>query len=74
VRSNYKKTGEPSLNDSLDKLKHEFMNGYNEVMMESEAANRLDSITQKRYSRAGGAGALAQMLSGGAQAAKNLET
>ena len=25
VRSNYKKTGGPSLNDSLDKLKMEFM-------------------------------------------------
>lgn len=27
-----------SLNDSLDKLKLEFMHGYNEVMQESDAA------------------------------------
>lgn len=45
VRSNYKKTGGPSLNDSLDKLKHEFMHGYNDVMQESDAAFRLDTLT-----------------------------
>ena len=45
VRSNYKRTGGPSLNDSLDKLKNEFMMGYNDVMQESEAAYRLDTLT-----------------------------
>ena len=45
MRSNYKKTGGPSLNDSLDKLQHEFMRGYNDVMQESDAAYRLDTLT-----------------------------
>ena len=63
VRSNYKKTGGPSLNDSLDRLKLDFMQGYNEVMEESNAAYRLETLTQKK---ATGNGALAQMLQVGA--------
>ena len=55
VRSNYKATGGPSLNDSLDKLKLEFMQGYNDVMAESDAAYRLES---KKQSNARGGGAL----------------
>ena len=72
VRSNYKKTGGPSLNDSLDKLQHEFMKGYNDVMQESDAAYRLDTLTQKSRKAAG---PLAQMLQGGgeAKASENLE-
>lgn len=68
VRSNYKKTGGPSLNDSLDRLKLDFMQGYNEVMQESDAAYRLDTLTQKKASQARAGGALAQMLQGGASA------
>ena len=73
VRSNYKRTGGPSLNDSLDKLKNEFMVGYNEVMQESDAAYRLDTLTQKKAAASGArhtsAGPLAQMLYGASQAA-----
>ena len=47
MRSNYKKTG--TLNDSLDKLKLDFMQGYNDAMAESDAAYRLD--TQKTKQR-----------------------
>ena len=47
VRSNYKQTGGPSLNDSLDKLKVEFMQGYDQVMQESDAAYRLDQSRLK---------------------------
>ena len=60
VRSNYKKTG--SLNDSLDKLKMDFMQGYNEAMAESDAAYRSLLETQKKQ------GPLQQMLQvGGVQ-------
>ena len=44
VKSHYKKTvGQGSLNDSLDKMKLEFMQGYNDVMQESDTAFRLES-------------------------------
>ena len=54
MRSNYKKSGVGGanlLNDSLDKLKLEFIHGYNEVMQESDAAYRLE--THKKKSNGG---------------------
>ena len=70
VRSNYKKTG--TLNDSLDKLKLDFMQGYNDAMAESDAAYRLDTqktkqrLMQSSQAAGGGrSGALQQMLAGG---------
>ena len=50
-----------SLNDSLDKLKLEFMHGYNEVMQESDAAQRLETFKQT-LSAGKKNDALAQML------------
>lgn len=47
VRSSLKHTGPgkgASLNDSLDKLKFEFMQGYQEVMQESDAAMRKEAL------------------------------
>ena len=45
VKSSYKQTNGAggSLNDSLDKLKLEFMHGYNDVMQESDTAQRLET-------------------------------
>ena len=48
MKSSHKQTqgNGASLNDSLDKLKLEFMHGYNEVMQESDAAQRLETFKQ----------------------------
>ena len=60
VRSNYKQTGGPSLNDSLDKLKMEFMQGFDQVMQESDTAYRLDQSRMKSNAARGGQGGALQ--------------
>ena len=68
VKSSFKQTngGGGSLNDSLDKLKMEFMHGYNEVMQESDAAQKLETFKQTLSVGKRRSDALTQMLAAAA--------
>ena len=64
MKSSHKQTNGHggSLNDSLDKLKLEFMQGYNDVMQESDAAQRLETFKQSISASKNNKDALTQML------------